>query len=167
MEREIFIEKVMRGEEVNLDDVAKSHAQNELIEIKSEAARRLDKEKSRREAAERRDTQIAELLRLDAEIEWISRENDDNDRRRVEAMRPFADRELELQKDWSQARSKFHQIFHQINGSTYDFRVVDNPLIAELKSRGAELKNINVDLFHAPLSPSANMVLKERERGKS
>ena len=42
MDRENFIEKVMRGEKVNLDDVAQNQAQRELKAIQTEAAQRLD-----------------------------------------------------------------------------------------------------------------------------
>ncbi len=166
-DRELLIEKIMRGDAVNVDDVAQHQFKRELIEINAEAARRLDAEKSRREAAEARENQITALLKLDEQVERLYLEDVDNERRRNEVLIPIAEREIEIRRDWNQTRRKFVQIFHQINGSTYDFRAVNNPLIGELRSRGAALSKVNIDVHEIPYSPSALVILDEREKGKS
>jgi hypothetical protein len=164
-DREKLIERIMRGDAVNVDDVAQHNFKRELIEINEEAARRLDVEKSRREAAEARENQITELLRLDEEVERLYLEDADNERRRNEVLRPIADREIEIRRNWNQTQRKFIQIFHTLNGSTYDFRSVNNPLISELRSRGAALSKINIPVHELLYSPLANMILDEREKG--
>jgi hypothetical protein len=164
-DREKLIERIMRGDAVNVDDVAQHQFSRELIEINEEAARRLTAEAARREAAEARENLITELLTLDAEVENLYLEDVDNERRRNEVLRPIAEREVEIRKDWNQTQRKFIQIFHSLNGSTYDFRAVNNPLIGELKGRGAALSKINIPVHELPYSPSANMILDEREKG--
>jgi predicted transcriptional regulator len=164
-DREKLIERIMRGDAVNVDDVAQHNFKRELIEINEEAARRLTAEAARREVAEARENLITELLTLDAEVERLYLEDVDNERRRNEVLRPIAEREVDVRREWNQTQRKFIQVFHSLNGSTYDFRSVNNPLIGELRSRGAALSKINIPVHEIPYSPSAIMVLEEREKG--
>lgn len=164
MDRENFIEKVMRGEKVNLDDVAQNQAQQELAAIEAEAHRRLDEENRGRESAERRKSQILELIELGAEAEKICAENVDNERRRTEMLRTFAESELEIRGKYHQTFSKFSRIYHELSGEAYDFRRQSNPLLQELKNRGAVLDKLDFQLTQTPLSPMAQVVADERYR---
>jgi hypothetical protein len=164
-DREKLIERIMRGDAVNIDDVAQHNFKRELIEINEEAARRLTAEAARREAAEARENLITELLKLDEQVEQLYLEDVANVRRRNEVLRPIAEREIEIRKDWNQTQRKFIQIFHTLNGSTYDFRAVNNPLIGELRSRGAALSKVNIPVHEIPYSSSALSILEEREKG--
>jgi tRNA G18 (ribose-2'-O)-methylase SpoU len=164
-ERELLIERIMRGDAVNIDDVAQHNFKRELLEINNEAARRLDAETTRREAAKFRENQITELLKLDAAVEQLYLDDEANERRRNEVLQPIAEREIEIRLHLNQKQRKFIQIFHTLNGSTYEFRSVNNPLIGELRSRGAALSKINIPVHEIPYSPSAIMVLEEREKG--
>ncbi len=164
-DRELLIEKIMRGDAVTESDVAQHNFSRELLQLNEEAARRVAAEKASREAAEKRENQITELLTLDAEVEKLYLEDVDNERRRNEVLIPIAEREIEIRRDWDQTQRKFIQIFHLLNGSTYDFRSVNNPLIGELRSRGAALSKINIPVHEIPYSPSALVILDEREKG--
>lgn len=165
MNRENFIEKVMRGEKVNVDDVAQNHAQQELKAIEAEAARRLDEENNRREAEERRESQIVEMLRLDEESREIYSNSEENERRKNEMLRQFAGSELEIRGKYYQTYAKFSQIFQELSGQAYDKRLVSNPILRELKERGAVLDKIDIELVRLPLSPMAQMLSDERHRG--
>jgi hypothetical protein len=166
-DRELLVEKVMRGGVVTESDVAQHNLKRELVQINAEAARRLEAEKANREAVEARESQIKELLNLDASVEKLYLENADNERRREEVLRPIAEREIEIRTALYQAQRKFNQIFHETNGVAYDFRV-NNSLVEELRSRGAMLGSINIPVHELPYSPSAIMLLEAREKeGKS
>jgi hypothetical protein len=54
-----------------------------------------------------------------------------------------------------------------VSGDHYNFRVVNNPLIAELRKSGAVLDKVNVSILEIPVSPAANMLLEERRRERS
>jgi hypothetical protein len=163
-DRELLVEKVMRGGVVTESDVAQHNLKRELVEINAEAARRLDAEEANRVAVEARENKITELLTLDAEVEKLYLDNADNERHRAEVLRPIAEREIEIRTALYQSQRKFIQVFHSLNGSTYDFRSVNNPLIGELRSRGAMLSKINIPVREIPYSPSALSVLEEREK---
>jgi hypothetical protein len=163
--REKLVERIMRGGVVTESDVAQHNFKRELVEINAEAARRVAAETARREAAEKRENQITELLNLDAAVEKLYLEDVDNERRRNEVLIPIAEREIEIRRDWNQTQRKFIQIFHSLNGSTYDFRAVNNPLIGELRSRGAALSKINIPVHELLYSTSALSILEEREKG--
>jgi hypothetical protein len=164
MDREIFIEKVMRGEKLSVDDIARNQAQRELKAIETEAAQRLDDERRRREAAERRERQIVELMRLAEEATTTHAENVENERRKNEVLREFAGRELEIRGKYYQTYSKFSEIYHQLSGEAYDHRRVNNPVLRELRERGADLDKVDFELVRVPVSPMAQMLSDERRR---
>lgn len=163
--REIFIEKAMRGEKLSVDDIARNQAQRELEAIETEATRRLDDERRRREAAGRREQQIVELMRLAEEATTTHAENGENERRKTAVLREFAGRELELRGKYYQIYSKFSEIFHQLSGEPYDKRRVSNALIQELRERGADLDKVDFEIAKIPASPMAQMLSDERRRG--
>lgn len=167
MDRETFVERVMRGDEVKLDEIVKNRAEQELESIRTEAAQRMDDERRQREAAELRESQIVELLALSKEAETILVENAENERRRLEVLRGFAESELDIRGRYHQTYSKFSQIYHRLGGEAYDFRHVSNPLLNELRERGAVLDKLDIQLTQIPLSPLAQQIADERYRGKS
>jgi hypothetical protein len=162
--REIFIEKVMRGEKVNVDDVAQNQAQQELKAIETEAARRLDEENRRREGVEKRESQILELMRLGEEAAKIFADTEENERRKNEMLRQFAGSELEIRGKYYQTYSMFSQIFQELSGQAYDKRLMSNSVIRELKERGAVLDKVDIELVRIPLSPMAQLLSDERHR---
>jgi hypothetical protein len=164
MDRETFIEKAMRGEEISVDDIARNQAQRELKSIETEAAQRLDDGRRRREAAERREQQIVELMRLAEEATTTHADNIENERRKNEVLREFAGRELELRGKYYQIYSKFSEIFHQLGGEPYDRRLGSNPVLRELRERGADLDKVDFELVKIPASPMAQMLSDERRR---
>lgn len=163
--RENFIEKAMRGEEISVADIAQNQAQRELEAIEAEAAQRLDDERRRRDATERREQQIVELMRLAEEATATHAENGNNERRKTEVLREFAGRELELRGKYYQIYSKFSEIFHQLSGEPYDKRRVSNALIQELRERGADLDKVDFEITKFPASPMAQILADERRRG--
>ncbi len=163
---EEFIEKIMRGEDVRVQEIAKSQLHLELTKLKTIAAQRLEDEKAERERINRRKLEISEMLELDAETQQLSDEYDENFRQFLEAMQPFADRELEIRAASNQKFSKFSQIYHKLNGAAYDHRFITTPLFIELKERGAVLTAIDDPLHKSPFSPPTSMVLNYREAGK-
>lgn len=166
-DRELLVERVMRGGVVTESDVAQHNLKRELVGINAEAARRLDAEEANRVAVEARESQITELLKMDADVEKLYLQNADNERRREEVIRPIAEREIEIRTALYQAQRKFNQIFHELHGVAYDFRV-NNSLVEELRSRGAMLESLKIPVHEIPYSPSAIMVLEAREKeGKS
>ncbi len=165
--REDFIKRIMNGGEVTMNDLDNSRYMAELNEIREEAAERLEVQRIEHKRAEQRKLQIKELLRLDAEVERISYDDELNEQRRNEVLRPIAVRELKLREEWHSKRSQFHQLFAQVSGDHYNFRVVNNPLIAELRKSGAVLDKVNVSILEIPVSPAANMLLEERRRERS
>lgn len=162
MDREVLIEKVMRGEKLDVDDIARQQAQRELEAIESEAAQRLDDGRRRQQAAERREQQIVELMRLAEEATTTHAANVENERRKTEVLREFAGRELEIRGKQYQIYSKFSEIFHQLGGEAYDRRLVSNPVLGELRERGADLDKVDFELVRVPLSPMAQMLSDER-----
>ncbi len=164
MDREIFIEKVMRGEKLDVDDIARNQAERELEAIESEAAQRLDDGRRRQQAAERREQQIVELMRLAEEATATHADNVENERRKNEVLREFAGRELELRGKYYQIYSKFSEIFHQLGGEPYDRRLGSNPVLRELRERGADLDKVDFELVKIPASPMAQMLSDERRR---
>jgi hypothetical protein len=164
MDREIFIEKAMRGEEISVDDIARNQAQRELEAIETEAAQRLDDGRRRQEAAERREQQIVELMRLAEEATTTHADNAENERRKNSVLREYAGREIELRGKQYQIYSKFSEIFHQLGGEAYDRRLVSNPVLRELRERGADLDKVDIELVRVPLSPMAQMLTDERRR---
>jgi hypothetical protein len=164
MDRETFIEKVMRGEKLSVGDVAQNQAERELKSIETEAAQRLDDGRRRQEAAERREQQIVELMRLGEEATTSHADNVENERRKNEVLREFAGRELEIRGKYYQIYSKFSEIFHQLGGEAYDRRLVSNPVLRELMERGADLDKVDFELVKIPASPMAQMLSDERRR---
>jgi hypothetical protein len=164
MDREIFIEKVMRGEKLDVDEIARNQAQRELKSIETEAAQRLDDGRRRQEAAERREQQIVELMRLAEEATTTHADNVENERRKNEVLREFAGRELELRGKYYKIYSKFSEIFHRLGGEPYDRRLVSNPVLRELTERGADLDKVDFELVKIPVSPMAQMLSDERRR---
>jgi flagellar biosynthesis GTPase FlhF len=164
MDRETFIEKAMRGEEISVDDIARNQAQRELEAIENEAAQRLDDGRRRQEVAERREQQINELLRLAEEATTTHADNVENERRKNEVLREFAGRELELRGKYHQIYSKFSEIYHQLGGEAYDRHRVNNPVLRELTQRGADLDKIDFELVKIPASPMAQMLSDDRRR---
>jgi hypothetical protein len=164
MDREIFIGKVMRGEEISVDDIARNQAQRELKSIETEAAQRLDDGRRRQQAAERREQQIVELMRLAEEATTTHADNVENERRKTEVLREFASRELEIRSNYYQIYSKFSEIFHQLGGEPYDRRLGSNPVLRELTQRGADLDKVDFELIKIPASPMAQMLSDERRR---
>ncbi len=164
MDREIFIEKVMRGEKLDVDDIARNQAERELEAIEGEAAQRLDDGRRRQQAAERREQQIVELMRLAEEATTTHADNVENERRKNEVLREFAGRELELRGKYYQIYSKFSEIFHQLGGEPYDRRLGSNPVLRELRERGADLDKVDFELVKIPASPMAQMLSDERRR---
>jgi vacuolar-type H+-ATPase subunit I/STV1 len=164
--QEEFIDKIMQGGEVSVEDIAQSQFESELSELKSIAAQRLEDEKVERERINRRKLEISEMLELDAETQQLYDQSEENFRQCLEAMQPFADRELEIRAASSQKFSKFSQIYHQLNGVAYDHIMISTPLLIELKERGAVLTAIDAPLHKSPFSPPTSMVLSYRESGK-
>jgi hypothetical protein len=155
MDREIFIEKAMRGEEISVDDVAQNQAEQELKAIEAEAAQRLDDGRRRQQAAERREQQIVELIRLAEEATTTCGASEENERRKNEVLREYAGRELKLRANYYQIYSKFSEIFHQLGGEPYDRRLVSNPVVRELRERGADLDKVDFELVKISASPMA------------
>jgi vacuolar-type H+-ATPase subunit I/STV1 len=164
--QEEFIDKIMQGGEVSVEDIQKSQFESELSELKSIAAQRLEDEKTERERINRRKLEISEMLELDAETKQLYDEYDENFRQCLEAMQPFADRELEIRAASSQKFSKFSQIYHKLNGAAYNHPFTKTPLTIELKEMGAMLTAIDDPLHKSPFSPPINLVLNYRESGK-
>lgn len=164
--QEEFIDKIMQGGEVSVEDIAQSQFELELSKLKSIAAQRLEDEKTERERINRRKLEISEMLELGAETKRLSDEYDENFRQCLEAMQPFADRELEIRAASSQKFSKFSQIYHKLNGAAYDYHFITTPLFIELKERGVELTAIDNPLHQSPSSPPTSMVLDYRKSGK-
>ncbi len=164
--QEEFIDKIMQGGEVSVEDIAQSQFESELSELKSIAAQRLEDEKEERERINRRRLEISEMLELDAETKQLFDEYDENFRQFLEAMQPFADRELEIRAASSQKFSKFSQIYHKLNGAAYNHPFTKTPLSIELKEMGAVLTAIDDPLHKSPFSPPTSMVLSYRQSGK-
>ena len=162
MNREVLIEKVMRGEKLDVDTIARNQAERELKSIETEAAQRLDDERRRREAAERREQQIVELMRLAEEATTTRADNLDNERRKTEVLREFAGREIELRGKYYQIFSQFSLIFQQLSGEAYDRRRGSNPVLRELLERGAVLDEVDFEITKFPVSPMAQTLLNER-----
>jgi hypothetical protein len=164
--QEEFIDKIMQGGEVSVEDIAQSQFELELSKLKSIAAQRLEDEKAERERINRRKLEISEMLELDAETKRLYDEYDENFRQCLEAMQPFADRELEIRAASSQKFSKFSQIYHRLNGAAYNHPFTKTPLTIELKEMGAVLTAIDDPLHKFPSSPPTSMVLNYRKSGK-
>jgi membrane-associated HD superfamily phosphohydrolase len=164
--QEQFIEKIMSGGVVSVEDIQKSQFESELSELKLIAAQRIEDEKTERERINRRKLEISEMLELDAETKQLYDEYDENFRQCLEAMQPFADRELEIRAASSQKFSKFSQIYHKLNGAAYNHPFTKTPLSIELKEMGAALTAIDDPLHKSPFSPPINLVLSYRESGK-
>ncbi len=162
MDREVLIQKAMRGEKLSVDDIAQNQAERELNSIETEAARRLDDERRRQEAAGRREQQINELLRLAEEATTTCGDSEENERRKNEVLREFAGKEIELRGKYYQVYVKFTAIFHQVSGEAYDRRLVTNPVLRELRERGADLSKVDFELVKIPASPMAQMLSDER-----
>lgn len=167
MDREVFVERVMRGEEVNLDDVGKLQAEQELESIRAEAAQRIDAERRRQAAAELRESQIAEMVTLAAEAGRVLAEDAENERRKLEVLRSFAEKEIEIRGRYNQTFAKFTQIFQQLGDGAYQNPFAPSPVSDELKERGADLRNLELELTRRPLSPMAQQIADERYRRKS
>jgi hypothetical protein len=164
--QEQFIEQIMQGGVVTVEDIAQSQLELELTKLKLIAAQRLEDEKAERERINRRKLEISEMLELDAETQRLYDEYDENFRQCLEAMQPFADRELEIRAASSQKFSKFSQIYHKLNGAAYNHPFTKTPLSIELKEMGAALTAIDDPLHKSPFSPPINLVLNYRESGK-
>lgn len=162
MDREIFIERVMRGEKLELDEVVKNQAQDELKSIEAEAVDRLETERRRQKEIELREAQFVEMVELAEQAAKIFAENVENEQRRIEVLRTFAEIELKIHGRYHQTFSKFSQIFHNLSGEAYDFRRVSNPILIELKNRGAVLDNLDIEITRRPLSPMAQTIADER-----
>jgi hypothetical protein len=164
--QEQFIEQIMQGGEVSVEDIAQSQFELELSKLKSIAAQRLEDEKAERERINRRKLEISEMLELDAETKRLYDEYDENFRQCLEAMQPFADRELEIRAASNQKWSRFNLIYHRLNGAAYNHPFTKTPLSIELKEMGAALTAIDDPLHKSPLSPTTSMVLNYRKSGK-
>jgi hypothetical protein len=164
--QEEFIDKIMQGGEVSVEDIAQSQFELELSKLKSIAAQRLEDEKTERERINRRKLEITEMLELDAETQRLFDEYDENFRQCLEAMQPFADRELEIRAASDKAWLKFSQIYHKLNGAAYNHPFTKTPLSIELKEMGAALTAIDDPLHKSPFSPPINLVLNYRQSGK-
>jgi vacuolar-type H+-ATPase subunit I/STV1 len=164
--QEEFIDKIMQGGVVTIEDIAQSQLELELSKLKSIAAQRLEDEKTERERINRRKLEISEMLELDAETKQLFDEYDENFRQFLEAMQPFADRELEIRAASDKKWLKFSQIYHKLNGAAYNHPFTKTPLSIELKEMGAVLTAIDDPLHKSPFSPPTSMVLSYRESGK-
>jgi hypothetical protein len=164
--REDFIQRIMEGGEVTINDLDNSRYMTELNEIKEEAARRTEALRTERQRAEQRKLEISEMLQLAAETKQLSDQYDENVRQCLEAMEPFADRELQIRRASDMAWSKFNQIYHKLNGAAYDHFIITTPLLIELKEMGAVLTAIDDPLHKFPSSPPTSMVLNYRKSGK-
>ncbi len=164
--QEQFIEQIMQGGVVTIEDIAQSQLELELSKLKLIAAQRLEDEKAERERINRRKLKISELSELGAETKRLSYQYEENIRQCLEAMEPFADRELEIRAASDKAWLKFNQIYHQLNGAAYDYHFITTPLFIELKERGVVLTAIDHPLHKTPLSPPTRMVLDDRKSGK-
>jgi hypothetical protein len=164
--REDFIQRIMEGGEVTINDLDNSRYMTELNEIREEAARRLEDEKAERERINRRKLEVSEMLQLAAETKQLSDRYDENFRQCLEAMEPFADRELQIRRASDMAWSKFNLIYHKLNGAAYDHFIITTPLLIELKEMGAVLTAIDDPLHKSPFSPTTSMVLNYRKSGK-
>jgi hypothetical protein len=164
--QEEFIDKIMQGGEVSVEDIAQSQFELELSKLKTIAAQRIEDEKTERERVNRRKLKISELSELGAETKRLSYQYEENTRQCLEAMEPFADRELEIRAASDKAWLKFNQIYHQLNGAAYNHPFTKTPLSIELKERGVVLTAIDAPLHKTPLSPSTSLVLNDRESGK-
>jgi hypothetical protein len=164
--REDFIQRIMEGGEVTINDLDNSRYMIELNEIKEEAARRTEALRTERQRAEQRKLEISEMLQLAAETKQLSDQYDENVRQCLEAMEPFADRELQIRRASDMAWSKFNQIYHKLNGAAYDHFIITTPLLIELKEMGAVLTAIDDPLHKFPSSPPTSMVLNYRKSGK-
>jgi vacuolar-type H+-ATPase subunit I/STV1 len=164
--REDFIQRIMEGGEVTINDLDNSRYMTELNEIKEEAARRTEAQRIERQRAEKRKLEISEMLQLAAETKQLSDQYDENVRQCLEAMEPFADRELQIRRVSDMAWSKFNQIYHKLNGAAYDHFIITTPLLIELKEMGAVLTAIDDPLHKFPSSPPTSMVLNYRKSGK-
>jgi multidrug efflux pump subunit AcrA (membrane-fusion protein) len=156
--REVFIEQAMRGEKLGVESIARNQAERELDSIETEAARRLDEGRRQREAAGRREQQINDLLTLAAEATAICADSVENERRKNEVIRQFAVTEIELRDKYYRVYSQFSQIFHELSGEAYDWRLVNNSILKELRERGAVLDKVDFQLTRLPLSPMAQML---------
>ncbi len=165
--QEEFIEKIMKGGEVSVEDIAQSQLELELSKLKSIAAQRLEAEKIERERINCRRLEISELLELAAETQRLCDESEENYRQCLAAMEPFADRELALRAASNQNWSKFNQIYHKLNGAAYDRFSVTNPLLIELKEMGAVLAAIDDPLHKFPLSAPTSLVLGKPQSGNT
>jgi hypothetical protein len=161
--QEEFIDTIMQGGEVRIEDIAQSQFELELSKLKSIAAQRLVDEKTERERVNRRKLEISEMLELDAETRRLSDESEENYRQCLEAMQPFADRELEIRAASDKKWSKFNQIYHKLNGAAYNHPFVTTPLSIELKEMGAVLTAIDNPLHKSPSSPPTSLVLDYRK----
>jgi hypothetical protein len=164
--QEEFIDKIMQGGEVSVEDIAQSQFELELSKLKTIAAQRLEDEKAERERINRRKLEISEMSEHAAEAKRLSYQYEENIRQCLEAMEPFADRELEIRAASDKAWLKFNQIYHQLNGAAYDYHFITTPLFIELKERGVVLTAIDHPLHKTPLSPPTSLVLNDRESGK-
>jgi hypothetical protein len=164
--QEQFIEQIMQGGVVTIEDIAQSQLELELSKLKAIAAQRLEDEKAERERINRRKLKISELSELGAETKRLSYQYEENIRQCLEAMEPFADRELEIRAASDKAWLKFNQIYHQLNGAAYNHPFTKTPLSIELKEMGAVLTAIDDPLHKTPLSPPTRMVLDDRKSGK-
>jgi hypothetical protein len=164
--QEEFIETIMQGGEVSVEDIAQSQLELELSKLKTIAAQRLEDEKAERERINRRKLEISEMLELGAETKQLYDEYDENFRQCLEAMQPFADRELEIRAASDKKWLKFNQIYHKLNGAAYDHHFITTPLFIELKEMGVVLTAIDDPLHKSPSSPPTSMVLDYRKSGK-
>jgi hypothetical protein len=160
--QEEFIETIMQGGEVSVEDIQKSQFESELSQLKLTAAQRLDDEKAERERINRRKLEISEMLEHAAEAQQLSDQCDENMCQCLEAMEPFADRELEIRAASDEKWSKFNQIYHKLNGAAYDYHIT-TPLSIELKEMGIVLTAIDNPLHKSPSSPPTSLVLDYRK----
>jgi hypothetical protein len=101
-------------------------------------------------------------MRLAEEATTTCGDSEENERRKNDVLREFAGRELIIRGKQYQIYSKFSEIFHQLGGEAYDRRLVTNPVLRELRERGADLSKVDFELVKIPASPMAQMLSDER-----
>ncbi len=141
MNRDFFVDKVLRGEPVALVDVVKSNAESELEAIYSEAESKRAAQDARLEAETHREAALSRLLTLDSEAEQLNADLLALRDERAAMTQAFDEKESVINEAVRQKRGEFDlhaRLF--TDGEPFDVR---NPkvlrVVAWLRSQGAKI----------------------------
>jgi hypothetical protein len=141
MNRDFYVDKVLRGGEVTLADVVRSNAESELDAINAEAAAKRADNDARLEAETRREAVLTELLTLTNDLRAKDADSRALRDEREAMIRDLDGRQATLGTESRQIKLKFDFAFRYFNNDEpFDSRSPQTlKTIAFLRSQGIEI----------------------------